>query len=232
MVSMGRFHRGTVVTWSMALHGKSKRTLATRLTTVCLGLRLFLQMFTTVLQTLTTVLQTLATICGKINSQRNFEHVKMLKNSLRQEKLFATIKTVCELVCNLLRTLTKSWRIQNSLRSQAFAALCDTPLRKCYKNIWQILPLTWHILLFLSMVSLYSKMLYKCPFRHYLQCDIIQLVICNFLFLSKIMKGESDYFSRLQTLTRISPQLKIRQNRRLIHIKCKFINEEFHCKTG
>ena len=75
-----------------------------RLTTV-------LQTFTTVLQTLTTVLQTLATICGKINSQ-----------------IFATIKTVCELVCNLLRTLAKIWRIQNSLRSQAFAAQCDTPL--------------------------------------------------------------------------------------------------------
>ena len=32
----------------------------------------------------------------------------MFKISLRQEKLFATIKTVSELVCNLLRTLTKS----------------------------------------------------------------------------------------------------------------------------
>ena len=41
----------------------------------------------------------------------------MFKISLRQEKLFATIKTVCELVCNLLRTLTKSWRIQNLPRS-------------------------------------------------------------------------------------------------------------------
>ena len=40
--------------------------------------------FTTVLQTLTTVLQTLATICGKINSQRNFEHVqKHVQNCLR-----------------------------------------------------------------------------------------------------------------------------------------------------
>ena len=42
------------------------------------------------------VLQTLATVCGK-----------MFKISLRQVKLFATIKTVCELVCNFLRTLMK-----------------------------------------------------------------------------------------------------------------------------
>ena len=41
------------------------------------------------LQRLTTVLQMLATICGKISSQRI---LNMFKISLRQEKLFATIK--------------------------------------------------------------------------------------------------------------------------------------------
>ena len=102
-----------------------------RLTTV-------LQTFTTVLQTLTTVLQTFATICGKINSQsvttvlQTFAticgKINSQRISLRQEKLFPTIKTVCELVCNLLRTLTKSCQIQHSLLSQAFAAQCDTPL--------------------------------------------------------------------------------------------------------
>ena len=44
------------------------------------------------------------------------------------------MKTVCEFFCNLLRTLTKSWRIQNSLRSQAFAAQCDTPLMPITSN--------------------------------------------------------------------------------------------------
>ena len=58
-----------------------------RLTTV-------LQTFTTVLQTLTIVLHTLATICGKINSQRNVEHV---------QNFFATRKTLCDNK-NCLRT--------------------------------------------------------------------------------------------------------------------------------
>ena len=60
----------------------------------------------------------------------------MSKISLRQEKLFATIKTVCELVYNLLRTLTKSCRIQNSLRSQAFAAQCDISLSGERSEFW------------------------------------------------------------------------------------------------
>ena len=73
-----------------------------RLTTV-------LQTFTTVLQTLTTVLQILANICGKINSQRKFEHV---------QNFSATRKTLCDnknclrTCLQPLRTLTKSWRIQ------------------------------------------------------------------------------------------------------------------------
>ena len=104
--------------------GKSKRTLATCLTTICKGLRLFYKRLRLFCKCLWLFCKRLATICGKINSK---QILNMFKISLRQEKLFATIKTVCELVCNLLRTLTKSWWIQNSLRSQAFAAQCDTP---------------------------------------------------------------------------------------------------------
>ena len=65
-----------------------------RLTTVLQTFTTVLQTLTTVLQTLTTVLQTLATICGKINSQRNFEHV---------QNFIATRKTLCDNK-NCLRT--------------------------------------------------------------------------------------------------------------------------------
>ena len=108
------------------------QTLATvlqTLATVLQTLATVLQTLATVLQTLATVLQTLATICGKINSQRNFEHVQNFFATRKTLCDKLTIKTVCELVCNLLRTLTKSWRIQNSPRSQAFAAQSDTPLK-------------------------------------------------------------------------------------------------------
>ena len=81
--------------------GESKRTLATRLTTVCKGLRLFCKALRLFCKHLRLFCKHL---CGNINSQRN---LNMFKISLRQEKLFATIKTVCELVCNLLRTITK-----------------------------------------------------------------------------------------------------------------------------
>ena len=116
MVSiMGRFYRGYMATWSMALVNQ-KRTLATRLTTVWKCLRLFCKRLRLFCKRLQLFAEKLIRI-----------FFYMFKISLRQEKLFATIKTVCELVCNLLRNLT-SWRIQNSVRSQAIAAQCDTPL--------------------------------------------------------------------------------------------------------
>ena len=43
----------------------------------------------------------------------------MFNISLRQEKLFATMKTVCELSCSLLQTFTNPGETLNSLRSQA-----------------------------------------------------------------------------------------------------------------
>ena len=52
----------------------------------------------------------------------------MFKISLRQEKLFTTKKTVCDLSCNLLQHFTNSGETPNSLRSQAFAAQWDRPL--------------------------------------------------------------------------------------------------------
>ena len=84
------------------------------------------------LQRLTTVLQTFATICGKMNSQRNFKHV---------QNFFATRNTPCDNK-NCLRTCLQpftnpnSWRIQNSLRSQAFAAQCDIPFTEAmHENV-------------------------------------------------------------------------------------------------
>ena len=74
---------------------------------------------------LATALQTLATICGKINSQRNFEHVQNFF------AFFVTRKTVCDnenCLWTCLQPFTNPNETQNSLRSQTFAAQCDTPL--------------------------------------------------------------------------------------------------------
>ena len=57
----------------------------------------------------------------------------MFKISLRQEKLFTTKKTVCDLSCNLLQHFTNSGETPNSLRSQAFAAQWDRPFNDPFR---------------------------------------------------------------------------------------------------
>ena len=99
--------------------GESKRTLATRLTTVCKCLRLFCKRLRLFCKRLRLFCKRLQLFAEKINSQRTFEHV---------QNFFATRKTVCDNK-NCLRTclqpFTNPDETQNSLRSQTFAAQCD-----------------------------------------------------------------------------------------------------------
>ena len=114
--------------------GKSKRSLTTRLKTVCKGLRLFCKRLRPFCKRLRLFCKRLQLFAGKLIRK---EILNMFKISLRQENFFATIKTVYELVCNLLQILTKSWRIQNSLRSQAFAAQCESEIENNFKVVWK-----------------------------------------------------------------------------------------------
>ena len=107
--------------------GEAKRTFATRLTTVCEGLRLFckrLRLFCKRLQL----------FAGKINSQRNFEHV---------QHFFATRKTVCDnknclrTCLQPLRTLTKP-KIRYVRKHSPLQ--CNTPLTQiCFPNHQELL---------------------------------------------------------------------------------------------
>ena len=121
-----------MVTWSLAFANQKERQR-----------HVFnrLQRLMTVLQTLTTVLQT---VC-RINSQKKF--------CKDVQKKIATSKTACN-NNNCLRTclqpFTNPDETKNSLRSQAFAAQCDTPFtRRCdrvfnpRKPSWQLFSLNY-----------------------------------------------------------------------------------------